>query len=79
MASLDDTNSTKRVEDDRSQAIEAAVVRIMKVKQGIRTYIHTFPIYCAYRVLELSLLVRKKTHRIYHMHYMTYYHRATIF
>ena len=60
MASLDDTNSTKRVEDDRSQAIEAAVVRIMKVKQGIRTYIHTFPIYCADRCLELSLLVRKK-------------------
>jgi hypothetical protein len=31
MASLDDTNLTKRVEEDRSQAIEAATVRIMKV------------------------------------------------
>jgi hypothetical protein len=31
MASVDDSNSEKRVEEDRSNAIEAAVVRIMKV------------------------------------------------
>ena len=31
MASLEDTNSTKKVEEDRSAAIEAAIVRIMKV------------------------------------------------
>ena len=37
MASLEDTNSTKRVEEDRSAAIDAAIVRIMKV-----FYIHTF-------------------------------------
>ena len=31
MASLEDTNLAKRVEEDRSNAIEAATVRIMKV------------------------------------------------
>lgn len=31
MASLDDTNSSKQVEEDRTVAIEAAIVRIMKV------------------------------------------------
>ena len=40
MASLEDTNSAKRVEEDRSATIEAAVVRIMKVT--VHTYIHTY-------------------------------------
>jgi hypothetical protein len=48
MASLDDTNLTKRVEEDRSQAIEAATVRIMKVSDSIRYCIifHVFLIFC---------------------------------
>lgn len=33
MASLDDTNINKRVEEDRSNAIEAATVRIMKARK----------------------------------------------
>lgn len=33
MASLDDTNVAKRVEEDRSAAIEASVVRIMKARK----------------------------------------------
>ena len=33
MALLEESSSTKRVEDDRSIAIEAAIVRIMKVFQ----------------------------------------------
>ena len=41
MASLEDTNSAKRVEEDRSATIEAAVVRIMKVTvPPIHTYTH---------------------------------------
>ena len=33
MASLDDTNVAKRVEEDRTAAIEASVVRIMKARK----------------------------------------------
>eukprot|EP01038_Epipyxis_sp_PR26KG_P011634 gene11634-15584_t len=35
MASLEDSHSTKRVEEDRSVAIEAAVVRIMKARKTL--------------------------------------------
>ena len=40
MASLEDTNSTKRAEEDIGPVIEAAIVRIMKVLPY--THIHTF-------------------------------------
>ncbi len=33
MASLEDTNMAKRVEEDRSAAIEASIVRIMKARK----------------------------------------------
>lgn len=35
MPSLEDTNSTKRVEEDRTVAIEAAIVRIMKARKTL--------------------------------------------
>ena len=35
MASLDEVNNEKRVKDDRTQAIEASVVRIMKSRKTL--------------------------------------------
>lgn len=35
MASLEDTHNTKRVEEDRTHAIEAAAVRIMKARKTL--------------------------------------------
>eukprot|EP01035_Chromulina_nebulosa_P032788 gene32788-43827_t len=35
MASLEDTNSTKRVEEDRSAVIDAVIVRIMKARKTL--------------------------------------------
>lgn len=36
MASLEDSHSQKHVEDDRSIAIEAAIVRIMKARKSLQ-------------------------------------------
>jgi cullin 1 len=36
MASIDSTNSVKRVEEDRSFAVEASIVRIMKARKTLR-------------------------------------------
>lgn len=35
MALLEDSSGAKRVEEDRSQAIEAAIVRIMKARKTL--------------------------------------------
>jgi cullin 1 len=36
MASLDDTHNPQRVEEDRSIAIEAAIVRTMKTRKSLQ-------------------------------------------
>ena len=54
MSLLEESTSTKRVEEDRSIAIEAAIVRIMKVSQlQIMHHLHV----CLFGLLLLFLNV----------------------
>jgi cullin 1 len=53
MASLDDTNITKRVEEDRSNTIDAATVRIMKVINYILFVLFRF-------LIRISLLFQAR-------------------